>query len=53
LIWNRGNGGKEDARGVGEDEGKRLTVNMENALINNRERRSSEWITSSREVLMS
>ena len=36
-----------------EDEGDRLTVNMENALINNKERRSWKWITSPRKLLMS
>jgi hypothetical protein len=33
-----------------EDEGDRLTVNMENALINNNERRSWKWITSPRKL---
>jgi hypothetical protein len=32
---------REKVIGVGEDEGKRLTVNTENALIHNMERRSA------------
>jgi hypothetical protein len=36
-----------------EDEGERLTVNMENALINNKEWRNRKRITLPRKVLMS